>query len=343
MTTAEITPDAAPVASPPWTQTVKRVLPRQLSGITLLPALVVVIIVGAVVNDAFLSRQNIINLLQQSSELSVVVVASTLILIVGKFDLSLESVFGLAPMVAAFLVSPLVIGGSGWNVNPFLAILACLAVGALVGVINGFLVVRLKLNAFITTLAALILLRGVTLGVSGGKTLFDLPEPMLFLGKTTFIGIPISILLAGGLFIVAGLVLRYHTFGRQLYAIGGNPDAARAAGISVDRTIRVVFVIAGVLAALAGLMLAGRVESVTAAQGQNLIFTVFAAAVIGGISLDGGKGTMLGALTGVLLLGCIQNILTLAQLPTFWIDASFGAIILVALIITRLTSARDSA
>ena len=318
-----------------------RVARRVLVRAAMLPALIVVVIVGAVLSPAFLTADNILNILQQSSELAVVVVAETLILIAGKFDLSLESVVGLAPMTGAWLVAAASLGGSGWRVNPLLALLVTLGIGALIGFVNGFLVVRLGLNAFITTLAMLILLRGLTLGVSGGQTLSGLPDTFIFLGNATLVGIPVSIILAAVIFLAGGLFLRYSTTGRQLYVIGGNSEAARAAGVNVDRVLHGVFIAAGTLSAVAGLMLTGRVASVSPAQGQNLIFTVFAAAVIGGISLDGGRGTMFGALTGVLLLGVIQNVLTLAQVPSFWIDASFGAIILFALLVTRITSGKD--
>ncbi len=132
------------------------------------------------------------------------------------------------------------------------------------------------------------------------------------------------------------MVLRHHRLGRALYAIGGNPHAARAAGIHVDRMTWGVFVIAGVLAAVGGLAVTGYVGAINANQGSSMIFTVFAAAVIGGISLDGGKGSMSGALCGVLLLGVVQNLLTLAQVPSFWIQAIYGAIILGALMLARL-------
>jgi simple sugar transport system permease protein len=124
-------------------------------------------------------------------------------------------------------------------------------------------------------------------------------------------------------------------FGRAIYAIGGNPEAARVAGIPVDRITIAVYVLGG---GLAGIMLTGRIASVMASQGQNMIFYVFAAAVIGGISLNGGQGRILGALSGVILLGLLQNVLTLSQVAAFWIDAAYGAIILFALIVTRLTS-----
>ena len=141
--------------------------------------------------------------------------------------------------------------------------------------------------------------------------------------------------MSGLIFLGCGLFLRYHRTGRAIYAIGGNVEAARAAGIRVDRVTIGVFAVAGVLASLAGLMTAGHVDAVTANQGNNLIFTVFAAAVIGGISLDGGRGRILGAFTGVVLLGLVQNILVLSQVSTFWISAADGAIILAALILAR--------
>jgi simple sugar transport system permease protein len=183
----------------------------------------------------------------------------------------------------------------------------------------------------------LILLRGVTLGLTNGKTLFDLPAEFLYLGTAKWVGVPVSIWVAASLYLIFGLFLRYHRIGRSIYAIGGNAEAARVAGIRVERVTWGVYVVGGLLAALAGLMLTGRIASVVSSQGQNMIFYVFAAAVIGGISLNGGRGRLVGALTGVLLLAFLQNILTLAQVPAFWIDAAYGAIILISLILARLT------
>ena len=183
----------------------------------------------------------------------------------------------------------------------------------------------------------LILLRGVQLGTTSGKTMFDLPAGFLDPGSRKWIGIPVSIWIAAILYVVFGLLLRYHRLGRALYAIGGNVEAARVAGVRVDRVLWGAFIVAGMLAALAGLMLTGRIASVVTNEGQNMIFYVFAAAVIGGISLNGGKGRLLGALTGVLLLGILQNVLTLAEIPAFWIDAVYGAIILIALVVSRVT------
>lgn len=311
-------------------------LPR-LRELALVPALVVLLVIGAIVNDSFLTTGNLISILGASAALALVVLGESLVLISGKFDLSLESTVGIAPAIGALLVIP---SGFGTEWPAVAGIAMILVVGAVIGTVNGFLIVKLKLNAFIVTLAMLIVLRGLLVGATEGRTLFDMPEAFFTLATATFVGLPISVWLALVLFAVTGFVLRYHRVGRSLYAIGGNREAARAAGINVDRISWLVFVVAGVLAAIGGLVLTGYVGAINANQGDGMIFTVFAAAVIGGISLDGGRGTMFGALTGVLLLAVVENLLTLAQVPSFWIQAVYGAIILVSLMLARFTGGK---
>jgi simple sugar transport system permease protein len=305
--------------------------------LALLPVLAVVIVIGSIVNPVFLNLSNLISLLQQSSELAVVSLGLALILISGKFDLSLESTFGLAPMVAAWLMSAASLGGSGLRLPAAVGILVVLAIGLGVGAFNAFMVVNLRLNAFMVTLAMLILLRGLSLGVTHGSTLYDLPPAFFALGSASWFGIPVALWFTVALFVLAGLFLRYSSLGRSVYAIGGNAEAARAAGIRIDRVHWFVFLAGSLLAAIGGLMLTGRQGAVTAAQGQNLIFSAFAAAVIGGISLNGGRGRILGVATGVLLLGVINNLLQISQVPVFWIDAAYGAMILIALLLAKFT------
>ena len=309
-----------------------------MRDLALVPVIIVVLIVGSFVSPGFLMADNLMNVMQQSSELSILVIAQSLILICGKFDLSLESIVGVAPMFAAWLIiKDTSMGGSGVGISGCTGIAVVLGLGVLIGTINGLFVVKLRLNEFISTLAMLILLRGTTLGITNGQTLFDLPDSFLYLGTAKWLGMPVSIWIAGFLFLIAALFMRYHRIGRAIYAIGGNAEAARVAGIPVDRITMGVYITGGFLAALAGVMLTGRIASVVSSQGQNMIFYVFAASVIGGISLNGGQGRIVGALTGVILLGLLQNVLTLSQVAAFWIDAAYGAIILIALIITRLT------
>jgi ribose/xylose/arabinose/galactoside ABC-type transport system permease subunit len=314
-----------------------------LRELTLVPVLVVIAFVGWLNNGAFLTTDNLLNILQQSCELSILVIAETMILLAARIDLSLESVVGLAPMLGAWLIlKDKMLGGSGIGLPPWAGILVVFAAGALVGALNGLLVVRMKLSAFIVTLSMLILLRGLTLGLTNGLTLSDLPDSFTYLGSAKWLDVPASIWIAGGLYLGFGLFLRYHRIGRALYAIGGNWEAARVAGIRNDRIVWSMYVVGGILAALAGLMLSGRIASVVSSQGQNMIFYVFAASVIGGIDLNGGRGNLVGALTGVLLLGVLQNVLTLSQVPTFWIDAVYGVIILLALIFSRLAGERTT-
>jgi simple sugar transport system permease protein len=272
------------------------------------------------------------------SEIALLVLAQTMVLIVGKMDLSLESTFGLAPGVAAWLT---ITGGHSLGLLPsWTALPVVLLVGVLVGALNALLIVRFGLSGFVVTLGMLIVLRGLLTGISGGQTFFGMPESMLYLGTTQWAGIPASIWICVLLF-AAGIVLLGQTrFGRSLYAIGGNPDAAKAAGIRTDRIVWIVLIGASVLAAIGGLLLSGRLASVAAAQGNGYIFTVFAAAVIGGVSLNGGRGTLFGAFTGILLLYMIQNVLTLAGVPAQWIGALNGTIILIALVMSRITSGK---
>jgi len=312
----------------------------RLRDLALIPAIVVIAIVGQIVNPVFLHTDNLINVLQTMSEIAILVLAETLVLIAGRMDLSLESTFGLAPGVAAWLVvQPGVTHGLGVVPGAW-AIPVTLLVGALIGAFNGLLIVRFRLNGFIVTLGMLIVLRGILTGITGGKTFFGLPQSMLYLSNTNWLGMPASIWVCLLAFAVAIVVLGFTRPGRALYAIGGNVDAARAAGIRTDRVLWLTLVVASTLAALGGLLLSGRLASVAAAQGNGDIFTVFAAAVIGGVSLNGGKGSMFGAFTGVLLLFMIQNVLTLAGVPAQWISALNGAIILVALAVSRITSGR---
>ena len=324
----------------PDSKAAKAVLLRRARELALLPALLLLLVLGAIVNDSFLTERNIISILGASAALAMVVLAEALVLILGKIDLSLESVVGIAPAVGALLVLPAASAGWGTEWSAGLALLAILVVGGAIGALNGVLVVKFKLNAFIVTLAMLIVLRGLLVGATKGKTLFGMPDSFFSLATSTFLRVPLSVWLAAVCFGVAGLFLKYHRVGRALYAIGGNAEAARAAGIRVERVVFGVFVIAGVLASVGGIMQTGYVGAISANQGNNMIFTVMAAAVIGGIALDGGRGTMFGALTGVLLLGVVQNLLTLAQVPSFWIQAIYGGIILIALMIARVTTGR---
>jgi len=316
-----------------------------LREVALLPVLVLLIVVGTLVSPAFFTVSNFAGIGEQSSALGVVVVGESLILLIGGMDLSLESTFGLAPMVAAWLIVPVAAYGAGTDLSPYLGILVLLAVGAVIGLVNGLLIVKGRLNGFIVTLGMTIVLAGLQNGIVKAQSLFNLPPAFSYLGAASIGQVPVSLIVAVVIFILTGLFLRYHRAGRAIYAVGGNQAAARAAGIKVERVKICVYVMGSVLAAVGGLMEAGRVSAVTGQQGygEGIIFSVFAAAVIGGVSLKGGRGNMVGAASGVILLGIVSDILDLAQVSNYWIEAIDGAVILFALFLARVVGGESTA
>ncbi len=310
----------------------------------LIPVLILLLIVGSIVSPVFFTSSNLTGIGEQISALGVIVVAESLVLLTGDMDLSLESTYGFVPMLAAALILPKAAFGFGTDLAPVFALLTIVVVGAAIGLFNGLFVVKARLNGFIFTLAMVIVLEGLQNGIVSGQSLSGLPASFTDLGAASINGFPISLIASAIIFVAVGVFLRYHRLGRAIYAVGGNPNAARAAGINVDRIRIGCFVAASVLAAIGGLMEAGRVSAVTSTQGygEGIIFQVFAAAVIGGVSLKGGRGNMVGAASGVILLGVVQNILNLGNVSSYWIDAINGSVILVALALTRIVGGGET-
>ncbi len=307
--------------------------------------LAVLIVVGALLNSHFLTVSNITGIGQQISALGVVVVGESLILLIGGMDLSLESTYGLAPMLAAWLLVPVASFGNGLLLNPYLGILILLAVGVAVGLVNGLLIVKGRLNGFIVTLGMTILLAGIQDGIVKGQSPFDLPGAFSYLGSAEGRGDP-------GLADRGGADLRRrravpalppHRPGhlRHRREPGGGPGRRDQGGPGPDRRLRGRQRARGDRRPDGGGP--GIVGGATQGYGEGIIFAVFAAAVIGGVSLQGGRGNMVGAASGVVLLGVVQNILDLENAPNYWIDAIDGAVILVALILARVIGGEASA
>ncbi|MDX6201692.1 MAG: simple sugar transport system permease protein [Frankiales bacterium] len=314
----------------------------RMRDLALLPGIALVMVVGAFSDKAFLTHGNLIDVLDNFAWISMLVLAEAVILISGKLDLSLESTVALAPAVAVWLTLPK--AGRGIALLPAAwAIPITLAVGLLIGMVNALLIVRFQLSSFIVTLGMLITLRGIETGISKGQTFFGFSSSMLYLGATQWFGLPVGVWLSLVAFAIGIFVLSLTRPGRSLYAIGGNLNAARAAGIRVERVLWAVFILGSLLAAVGGLLYAGKYASIGADSGKGYIFTVFAATVLGGVSLNGGKGTLFGAFCGILLLYLVQNILTLVGVSGYWQDALNGAIILTVLIIARVTTGEAQA
>ncbi len=307
-----------------------------LGNLGMYPVVLILALAASLFVSGFATPTNLRNIIEQGAVLAVVVAAEVLVLLTGRFDLSLESIVGFAPMVVAVLAT-------SHGLPQAASVPLALAIGLLVGFVNGFLVVKVGLQPFIATLGMLLFLRGAMLIISSGKAVYNSDgnlDGLAWLGQLRLVGLLTATWVAVLVLIATAFLTRRHRFGRSLYAIGGNEGAARAAGIPVNRVLWTVFTLAGGLAALAGVMLVGRLNTVAVSQGQNLIFDVFAAAVIGGIALEGGKGTIFGAVSGVLLLGIVSNLLTLASVPSYWVDATRGAIILIAMIVAAVAANR---
>jgi simple sugar transport system permease protein len=304
--------------------------------------MLIIVIIGAFIAPSFLTTVNLVNILEQVSVLGLTTIGLTFVVLIGRLDLSLEGIVGFAPMLAAVMLVPAAAGGFGIELPGWTGLIIALGTAGLIGVFNGFMVVKVGLNPFISTLGLLVLLRGGVLIVSSGRSIYSPGAALTFLGSATVGGIPVSVFVFLVVAVIVGVVFQFHRYGRALYAVGGNEEAARAAGINVDRVIWSAFIFAALLSGLAGVLMTGRLDSAVTTQGQGIIFSAFAAAVIGGVSLGGGKGTIIGVIGGVLLIGVINNLLTLAQVPSFYVQASTGAVIVVAAVLTTVASSRSS-
>ena len=292
--------------------------------------LAVTVIVIALTIDTFFQFNNLSNVLLHGTVLGLLSIAAATVIIGGDQDLSLGVNMGFGGYLVAWISLGEGDVGSGWNVNPILAAFIGIAVGVGIGWVNGSLVTRLKMDSFLVTLGSLIVLGGLTYVLNQARTLNGIDPALLFLGGEKSFGVPNSVILTACAFGLAIMISRFTSSGRRLYAVGSNAVAARAAGIDPGAVKRRMFMVAGGTAGVAGLLIIGELGSAPANVGQGVIFEVFAATVIGGVSLSGGRGSYFDVLGGVLLLSIIANALNLTTIDPFWVEPIRGFIILFA-------------
>jgi ribose/xylose/arabinose/galactoside ABC-type transport system permease subunit len=297
-----------------------RIAQARESGI-LLFLLALCVVIG-IVNPIFLSAENLANILRTTSFIFLMAIAMTFVLISGGLDLSVASVFALGGVVASMAVT------HGWGV--VLSVLAGLFVGLVVGVLNGVLVIKFSIPALIVTLGTMYMVRGVVLIVTQGVAIYPLTPEFNTLGQGDLLGIPYVILIAIVLAVIAHVVLNYTAYGRSIYAIGGNEETSRLAGISTKFLKGSVYVLSGLAAALSGLIMAGRLNSAQPNVGSGYELLVIAGVIIGGTSLFGGAGTILGTVAGTLLTSVIANGIVLMKISAYWQNLIVGAVIIVA-------------
>ncbi len=301
--------------------------------------LIATVLVFGLTIDGYLRISNITNILITGSVLGVMVIGQALCLMARKLDLSAEGTVSLVAVTAAWLMLPYretdlaQAGGLGIELDPLIVIPLILLLGTVIGFVNGFMIMKLNMNFFIVTLAMQLVLRGLALAISSGAIMPGTPAAFNWLGGGRVAGIPVSVIATIGLYAVFGFVMSRMQFGRKVYAVGANEDAARASGFNPARTVILVYMVSGFLAALAGWMLLGRLEASVPNLGVGITLNVVAAAVIGGVSLKGGEGSIIGAFAGVLFLAMVNNALNLMNVDPLWVNAVRGLIILVALVI----------
>lgn len=313
----------------------------KLRDFVLVPPIIIALVFGGtVVSSKFLGLSNLAFSMQLASTVGILVIAETIVLISGKMDLSLESTFGLAPAAGVLVTVGVVNLGKGGWAPEWLAIPVCLFVGVVIGVLNALMIVKGKLHGFIVTLAMLIALRGIQTYITGGNSMSQLTPALNWIGGEKILGLSLSAWIFLAISAIAIVVMGFTTLGRSVYAIGGNVQAARAAGIRVERVQMGVLIVASLLAAIGGLLFTANLGTVGQSQGDGMIFTVFAMCVIGGVGLNGGKGTIFGAFTGVILLIIIQQLLSFAQVGADTLKLIYGLIILFALIVSRIAGGK---
>ncbi len=293
-------------------------------------------LLNAIFTPYFACYANIINIFYHSSIMSLVVLGLGLTMMVGKLDLSLESTLVFAPGLVTIAITKWI----GVSVNPIFLIFLILFVGGVVGYINGIFISIIKVEDFLQTLSMMIILRGLALFLlpfsiypltkivgrlftfpGGGKIFGDIP-----------VAIPIVILI----FLFFHLLLHFTTYGRRVMATGGNPRASFVSGIDIKKIVISVYVLSGILAAMAGILASGKQNSISNSMGQGMIMLAFAGAILGGASFEGGKGTALGLFGGALLLGMFSNALNLLGVSVNLVYAAKGSLILLALVLDRI-------
>lgn len=292
------------------------------------------------ISQAFLTVNNILNILVQTSINSIVAIGMTIVILTGGIDLSVGSVVALSgvSMGLTFVAMGQDIKSTGMGLT---CILLGLAIGALAGLINGIMIADFKLPPFIATLGMMSIARGLGLVFSNGATTVNLPNIIVFFGsgKIGFVYTPIVIMLV--LYAIFWWVLKYTKFGRNLYAVGGNPEAAKLSGIKVKKTLIGAYVLSGVCAGIASIILIGRLNSASPTAGKSYEMDAIAAAVIGGTSMAGGEGKIVGTLIGALFIAVLRNGLNLLNASSYTTEIFIGVLIVAAVMIDTLRQRKN--
>lgn len=307
-------------------------------------ALLVLCILLSFLTDKFFTTANGVNVLRQVAVNVCIATGMTLIVLTGGIDLSVGSVLALCGAITAGLVKnglqfPSADLYVGFTI--FGAVLAAVIIGALIGLFNGFAITSFKVPAFVATLAMLTIARGFTLLYTGGHPISNLGEKFAFIGTGSWLGIPVPVWIAAIIVFLAVFITQKTKLGRYIYAIGGNETAARLSGIRISKVRLIVYAIGGAFAALGGAIVTSRLDSAQPTAGISYELDAIAAVVIGGTSLNGGKGSVVGTVIGAVIIGVLNNGLVLLNVSPFWQQVVKGGVILLAVGIDKIGNKKE--
>ena len=310
-------------------------LKKRLIAQKSLIALLVMIAIVSLLNPNFFTLGNILNILRQTAVNAILAVGMTLVILTAGIDLSVGSILALSGAVGASLIAA--------EMPVFLSVTAALSVGALLGMISGVIIAKGKVQAFIATLVAMTLVRGLTLVYTDGRPIStgftEVADQFAFIGTGYLLGIPFPVWLMAATFASAWYLLSHTRPGRYIYALGGNEEATRLSGINVDRIKIMVYAICGFLSALAGLIVTSRLSSAQSTAGTGYELDAIAAVVVGGTSLMGGKGSVMGTLIGALIIGFLNNALNLLDVSSYYQMIAKAVVILLAVLVDTRSKA----
>ncbi len=293
------------------------------SNFGILIALIVMVIIFTILKPSYFSKNNILNILVSCSIVGLVAIGETFLMIAGQIDMSSGSISAFSGVFIALLLA------SGWPLP--LALGLTLVVGACIGLANAFLVTKLEVSFFIATLATQSIFRGLAFIICGGKSIGVSHKVFLKIGTTRIFGISLPIIIFLILFTIFAVILMKTRFGRSIYMVGGNANAARLAGIQSKKTVTILFTISGVMAALGGAILAARMNSGQPSASEGLEFDAVTACVLGGVAMSGGIGDMSGAFIGLLIMQGFTNGLAVLNVQSFWQKVAKGLLLIAAL------------
>jgi ribose transport system permease protein len=307
-------------------------LTKRFSSLTTLIALIALMIIIALINPAFMTTNNLLNLLLQVTANGFIAFGMTFVILTAGIDLSVGAILALSSAVSAGFIA------QGMPLP--LAVLCALLIGAFLGAINGLLVAYGKLAPFIVTLATQMVYRGATLVYTNGNPITKNMSGffLAYLGQGYLFGIPFPVFLMILVFIVLYILLHKTAFGKSIYALGGNEKAAYISGVKLNKVKIAIYTISGIMSALSGLIITSRLASATPQAGSGYEMYAIAAVVLGGTSLMGGKGRLTGTIIGVLIIGVLNNGLNIIGVSAFWQQVIQGIVILIAVLIDVLRS-----